>query len=67
MIIYKNILEKLKDVGYNTNRLRLESKLPESTIQAIRKNKPITTTSLDKICRLLGCQPGDILEYVKED
>ena len=23
--------------------------------------------TLDKICRSLGCQPGDILEYVEEE
>lgn len=31
------------------------------------KAKAIRFTTLDAICRALDCQPGDILEYVKED
>jgi len=67
IIIYKDILGKLKAAGYNTNRLRQEKRLPESTIQAIRSGKPITTKSIDTICSLLNCKPGDILDYVSED
>ena len=31
------------------------------------KAKAVRFTTLDAICRVLNCQPGDILEYVKED
>ena len=31
------------------------------------KAKAVRVTTLDAICRALDCQPGDILEYVKED
>ena len=31
------------------------------------KAKAVRFTTLDAICRALGCQPGDILEYVKEE
>ena len=31
------------------------------------KAKAVRFTTLDAICRALDCQPGDILEYVKED
>lgn len=30
------------------------------------KAKAVRFTTLDAICRALDCQPGDILEYVKE-
>ena len=30
------------------------------------KAKAIRMDTLDKICRSLGCQPGDILEYVED-
>ena len=30
------------------------------------KAKAIRMDTLDKICRSLGCPPGDILEYVEE-
>ena len=31
------------------------------------KAKAIRFTTLDKICEVLDCQPGDILEYTKDD
>lgn len=30
------------------------------------KAKAIRFSTLDSICRVLECQPGDILEYIKE-
>lgn len=31
------------------------------------KAKAIRFSTLDKICEVLECQPGDILEYMKEE
>ncbi len=68
MIVYKkDILTALKGAGYNTNRLRKEKLLAEGVIQSLREGKYIALQNLDRICALLDCQPGDLLEYVKED
>lgn len=66
MIIYKNILSQLKDAGYNTTRIRKEKILPQSTLQRLRNSDPISTETLNIICTLLDCQPGDILEYIPD-
>lgn len=63
MIVYRNILGRLKEAGYTTSRLRREKILAEITLTAIRNGHPVNTTTIDTICRLLQCQPGDILEY----
>ena len=31
------------------------------------KAKAVRFSTLESLCRALGCQPGDILEYVPED
>ncbi len=31
------------------------------------KAKAIKFSTLEKICEALGCQPGDIIEYVKDE
>ena len=67
-IIYKfDILQALKAKGYNTNRLRKEKLLAEGVIQSLREEKAISFVNLDKLCLLLDCQPGDIIEYVDEE
>ena len=67
-IKYKmNVLNELKAAGYNTNRLRKEKLLSEGTIQNIRDGRIINAANLAKICKLLNCQPGDIMEYVEDE
>ena len=61
------MLQKLKEKGYSTNRLRKENLLSESTIQNIRDNKGISSNSIDIICGLLKCQPNDIMKHVIDE
>ena len=61
-----DVLQALKDAGFNTNRIRKEKLFSESTLQKFRSGEMVHTSNIDTICRLLNCQPGDILEY-KED
>ena len=66
-IKYKiDILSALKNAGYTTYRIRKEKLLSESTVQKIRKGEILNGDNLATICKLLHCQPGDILEYVDE-
>lgn len=69
MIRFKfDILPALKAAGYNCARLRREHILAECVIQKIRHGEAhlIHVGTVGVLCRLLGCQPGDILEYVPD-
>jgi len=66
-IRYKiDILAALKQAGYSTYRLREDKLLGEATIQLLRKDKPVSWGNISTICRLMDCQPGDIMEYVED-
>ena len=66
-LYYKvDVLARLKSAGYSTYRLRTEKLFSESTIQLLRQGEIVAITSIDTICRLLDCQPGDILGYKGE-
>ena len=68
MIRYKiNLLLALKNVGYNTNKIRKEKIFTEAQLQQMRDNKLLTQNALNKVCNLLVCQPGDILEYIPDE
>lgn len=41
--------------------------LPNLSILKTNKARAIRFSTLDAICRELGCQPGDLLEYVEDD
>ena len=61
-----DILEALKSKGYSTYKLRREKLLAEHTLQQIRGGILVSWANIEKICALLECQPGDILEYVED-
>ena len=61
-----DILAQLKDAGYSTYRLRKEMLLGESVLQQSREGVPVSWANLGRLCQLLHCQPGDLLEYVQD-
>lgn len=67
-IRYKiNILDALKQAGYSTYRIRKEQIFGESHVQAFRAGNVVYgEDTMCRLCALLNCQPGDILEYVPE-
>lgn len=66
VIVYNDILKQLSESGWSTYRMAKEHLLSPSTIDRIRNDLPINTTTIDTICRLCHCQPGDILSYVPD-
>lgn len=67
-LVYKiDVLAALKEKGYNTNKLRKEKMLAESTIQKLRERKPISWANISQLCDLLNCQPNDFLENIASD
>ncbi len=62
-----DVLSALKEAGYNTTKLRKEKLLSESTIQKFRNRLPVSWENIETLCKLLGCQPGDIIEYIPDN
>ena len=62
----ENIMDKLKEKGYSSTRLRKEKLLGESYMSQIRRGDMISWAALDTVCTLLDCQPGDIIEHIND-
>lgn len=56
-----DVLAALKEKGYNTNRLRKEKIFGESVIQQFREGKVSSWAVIDKLCKLLELDVGDIV------
>ena len=66
-IVYKcDILSALKERGITSYKMRKDRIMGERTIQQIRDNQLVSWDTMTKICELLQCQPGDILQYVSD-
>lgn len=67
MFVYKfDVLEALKEAGYNSTRILKEGILSQSAMQKIREGKMVGIKTLEKLCTLLDMQPGNIVKYVEE-
>ena len=59
-----DVLAALKEKGYNTNKIRTEGLLSQSTLQKFRNKQGVSWENLETLCDLLECQPADLIEYV---
>ena len=60
-----DVIAALKAAGYNTNTIRKEKIMGEAMLQKIRSGQMVSWATLETICGLLDCQPGDLIEYIK--
>jgi DNA-binding Xre family transcriptional regulator len=38
-----------------------------ATVDRLKHNMSVNTEIIDRLCKILDCQPGDIMEYVPDD
>ena len=67
MISYKPFWETLRDSTETTYTLVKHHRISNSTIDKLRKDKPITTTTINTLCRIMNCPVEDIIEYIAEE
>ncbi len=67
MIIYKPFLTTLEASPEKTYTLINNHHISSATIAKLRKNKPMNTTTLNDLCRILNCKLEDIACYVPCD
>lgn len=65
-ISYKKLFALMQEKGLTTYRIRKESILSQSTLQNLRRGDNVSTEAIATLCRILHCQPGDIMEYVDD-
>ena len=66
-IVYGKFFALLKEQNKTMYDLRKDKVVGVATIEKMRKGKDhIDTRSIEKLCKYLNCQPGDIMEYIRE-
>jgi putative transcriptional regulator len=61
-----DVLDALKAKGFSSYKIKMDKIIGNSQMQQIREGEIVSTACLDKLCRMLECQPGDLLEYVPD-
>ena len=66
MISYEPLYKKMKMKGITTYKLINNYGISRSLIDRLKHNKPITTVTLDDLCKILDCKVEDILIYKRD-
>ena len=66
MIKYDPFWRTLANSNESTYTLIKNHKVSSATINRLRKNKGISTLTINDLCRILRCQVQDILEYISD-
>ena len=68
MLCYKiDVMQALKLKGFTSTRIRNEKLLSESTMQKLRNDIMVSSDNLGRICVMLRCDIGDIVESIPTD
>ena len=67
-IKYDKLLTLLKKRGYNSYKIKQEKVMGQGTLTAVKNGTGgLDSKTIARLCALLNCQPGDIMEYVPDD
>ncbi len=66
-IKYDKLLKLMEKQGITSYTLKKNNIIGQATFKKIKEGGDIDTRTIAKLCGLLNCQPGDILEYIPEN
>lgn len=56
----------MKEKKLTTYRIRKDNIIGQATLQSLKNDEPVSTETISTLCKVLNCQPGDIMEYVDD-
>ena len=65
-IKYDKLINLMKQARITSYTVKKDKIIGQATYKKILEGGDIDTRTIAKLCELLNCQPGDILEYEKE-
>lgn len=63
VITYEPFYETLKKKNITTYKLVNKYNISRSLLDRLKHNKPISTVTVDDLCRILDCRVEDIMKY----
>lgn len=64
-ISYQKLFQLMESKGVKKFDLR-KAGISPTIVDRLIKDSDVNTSTIARLCKLLNCQPGDIMEYVDE-
>lgn len=66
-IVYDKLFDMLKLQGWSTYRIRKEKLIGQGTLTALKNGTGgLDSKTIARLCSILDCQPGDLMEFKKD-
>ena len=67
MISYDGLWKVMKEKGISQYALIKKYNVSPGQITRLKRNESVSTHTIEMFCRILNCDVGDIMKYVKDD
>ena len=67
MISYENLWKVMEKQGVSQYALIKQYHVSPGQITRLKRNESVSTHTIEMFCKFLGCQVGDIMEYVPDE
>ena len=67
MISYDNLWKVMREKGVSQYALIKRYKISPAQLTRLKRNESVSTHTIEMFCRILDCQVGDIVQYIKEE
>ena len=65
-IVYDKMVRMMQEKGITSYTCKKDNIIGQTTYRKIKEGGDIDTRTIAKMCEVLNCQPGDLLEYLPE-
>lgn len=66
MIRYRPLWETMAKKKATTYTLRVIHGMSHATVQRLQNDMPVSTHTLNKLCKILDCRLQDVAEYIPD-
>lgn len=66
MLVYEKLFTLLQEKGIKKSALRNYGFAPRVAVK-LSKSEDVSTDTINRLCKLLDCQPSDIMEYIPDN
>ena len=67
MISFDNLWVVMKERGISQYALIKKYRISPAQITRLKRNESVSTHTIDVFCKILDCEVGDIMNYIRTD
>ena len=65
-VSYNKLWKQMIDHNLNKTQLKERAQISTNAVAKLGKNEAVSMETIEKICRVLSCDIGDVMEFIDE-